>query len=75
MFGVREGVTRRDDDLPRRFKETPLTEGASSGTVVDVDLMLDEYYAERGWSQATGWPTPETLMKLGLGFAAADLPA
>jgi aldehyde:ferredoxin oxidoreductase len=75
MFGVREGVTRRDDDLPRRFKETPLAEGASSGTVVDVDLMLDEYYAERGWSQATGWPTPETLMKLGLGFAAADLPA
>lgn len=75
MFGVREGVTRRDDDLPTRFKETPLAEGASSGTVVDTDLMLDEYYAERGWNQATGWPTPETLIKLSLGFAAADLPA
>jgi len=74
MFGVREGVTRQDDDLPRRFKETPLTEGASSGTVVDAELMLDEYYAERGWDQATGWPTPGTLRRLGLGFAVADLP-
>lgn len=74
MFGVREGITRKDDDLPRRFKETPLIEGDSSGTVVNTDLMLDEYYAERGWNQLTGHPTPETLNKLGLGFAVKDLP-
>lgn len=74
MFGVREGITRKDDDLPRRFKETPLIEGNSSGTVVNTDLMLDEYYAERGWNQLTGHPTPETLNKLGLGFAVKDLP-
>jgi len=31
-FNVREGTHRRDDSLPRRFREEPLTEGASSGT-------------------------------------------
>ncbi len=74
MFGVREGVSRADDSLPSRFRDTPLREGASSGTVVDLDLMLDEYYAERGWDAATGHPTPDTLQRLGLGFAVTDLP-
>ena len=74
MFGVREGISRSDDDLPSRFKAEPLTEGASRGTVVDADLMLDEYYDERGWDQATGWPTRETLRRLGLGFVVGDLP-
>jgi len=74
MYGVREGVSRIDDSLPPRFRESPLREGASSGTVVDLDLMLDEYYAERGWDAATGHPTPGTLQRLGLGFAVADLP-
>ena len=74
MFGVREGVSRADDSLPSRFRELPLMEGASSGTVVDLDLMLDEYYAERGWDAATGHPTPDTLQRLGLGFAVTDLP-
>jgi len=74
MFGVREGVSRADDSLPSRFRDTPLREGASSGTVVDLDLMLDEYYAERGWDAATGHPTPDILQRLGLGFAVTDLP-
>ena len=74
MYGVREGVSRADDSLPSRFRDTPLREGASSGTVVDLDLMLDEYYTERGWDAATGHPTPDTLRRLGLGFAVTDLP-
>jgi len=74
MYGVREGVSRVDDRLPSRFMESPLRDGASSGTVVDLDLMLDEYYAERGWDPATGHPTPETLRRLGLGSAVKDLP-
>jgi aldehyde:ferredoxin oxidoreductase len=39
-----------------------------------MDLMLDEYYAERGWDPATGRPTPETLRRLELGSAVKDLP-
>jgi len=74
MYGVREGMSRADDKLPPRFIESPLVDGASSGTVVDIDLMLDEYYAERGWDSATGHPTPKTLQRLGLGFALTDLP-
>ncbi len=73
MFGVREGITRTDDRLPKRFTETPLKEGASAGTVLDLELMLDEYYESRGWDLETGRPTRETLERLGLGFAVPDL--
>ena len=73
MFNVREGVRRRDDTLPRRFREETLPEGPSRGTVFEQEPMLDEYYAERGWDQRTGIPTRETLESLGLGYAADEL--
>jgi len=72
-FNVREGIRRRDDSLPRRFREEPLTEGASSGTVFDQEPMLDEYYTERGWDIETGIPKRETLVRLGLSNAASEL--
>ena len=73
MFGVREGITRADDTLPKRFIDTPLQKGASKGTVVNLDQMLDEYYMSRGWNQERGHPTPKTLKKLNLSFAIPDL--
>ena len=73
MFGVREGISRKDDTLPRRFTETPLLEGDSAGTTIDLELMLDEYYETRGWNKTEGHPTHETLGKLGLNFAIQDL--
>ncbi len=72
-FNVREGMRRRDDSLPRRFREEPLKEGASSGTVFDQEPMLDEYYTERGWDLETGVPRRETLEGLGLSKAASEL--
>jgi aldehyde:ferredoxin oxidoreductase len=72
-FNVREGIRRRDDSLPRRFREEPLTEGASSGTVFDQEPMLDEYYTERGWDLETGIPRRDTLVRLGLSKAASEL--
>ena len=69
MFGVREGITRDNDTLPSRFTQ-PLTEGNSRGQIVNLDLMLDEYYDERGWDKKTGIPTQSTLKKLGLSFAS-----
>jgi aldehyde:ferredoxin oxidoreductase len=51
-----------------------LKEGASKGSVVNMDLMLDEYYTERGWSLEMGHPSPEELERLGLTFAISDLP-
>jgi aldehyde:ferredoxin oxidoreductase len=70
MFGIREGITRDDDTLPARFTQ-PLSEGNSKGHVVDLDLMLDEYYDERGWDNKTGIPTQITLKRLGLDFNKA----
>jgi aldehyde:ferredoxin oxidoreductase len=69
-FNVREGIRRRDDSLPRRFREETLPEGASRGTVFDQEPMLDEYYDERGWDKETGIPYAKTLKRLGLVEAA-----
>jgi len=68
---VREGVRRKDDDLPWRVKNEPIPEGASQGCYCpqpQLDAMLDEYYALRGWS-GDGVPTPARLKDLGLDFA------
>jgi aldehyde:ferredoxin oxidoreductase len=74
MFGIREGISRKDDTVPKRFTDTPLTEGESSGSVMDLELMLDEYYTERGWRLETGHPTPDALRKLGLDHMVGDFP-
>lgn len=41
------------DTLPKRFTEEPSTMPGSEGHVCELDKMLEEYYAERGW-QAGG---------------------
>jgi len=68
MFNVREGVTRKDDTVPRRFMEEPLPSGPVKGhrlTLEDFNKMLDEYYKLRGWDEE-GKPTKEKLRELGL---------
>ena len=45
--------------------ELVLSEGPGKGQVVNLDIMLDEYYMLRGWNK-NGIPTPDTLTKLGL---------
>jgi aldehyde:ferredoxin oxidoreductase len=69
LFIAREGITREDDTLPRRFLEEPLPEGSgpSTGSVLELEPMLDEYYRARGWDVETGLPTQEKLEELGLG--------
>ena len=72
-FNIREGMRRKDDYLPRRFIEEELPKGASSGTVIKMDAMLDEYYAERGWNRESGIPIKHTLLDLGLEKVSADM--
>jgi aldehyde:ferredoxin oxidoreductase len=75
-FNVREGFTRGDDTLPERLMTEPLKEGASKGQFIskdDLNKMLDEYYAERGWDINTGTPTREKLKQLGLEYVADAL--
>jgi aldehyde:ferredoxin oxidoreductase len=68
MFIAREGITRKDDTLPKRFLKEPLPEGSgpSTGSVLELEAMLDEYYLARGWDIETGLPTKEKLEELGL---------
>ena len=76
VFNVREGFTRADDTLPERLMTEPLRAGAPKGQLIsreDLDRMLDEYYAERGWDLKTGVPTQAKLSELGLQCAADDL--
>jgi len=61
MFNRREGFSRKDDRLPRRMTEEPRVKNQ----VVDLERMLGEYYALRGWDEQ-GNPTPEKLRELGL---------
>jgi aldehyde:ferredoxin oxidoreductase len=55
----------KEDSLPNRFLTEPLKEGPSRGRVVDLEMMLKEYYFVRGWDEE-GRPKPETLKRLGL---------
>ena len=68
LFNIREGLTRKDDTFPWKLMNEPLKAGASKGQVIsqkDLDLMLDEYYRERGWDKQ-GVPTSAKLKELGL---------
>jgi len=47
--------------------------GASKGQVVNLDLMLDEYYEARGWDKDSGFPMREKLERLGLKAVADEL--
>ncbi|MGD0916273.1 MAG: aldehyde ferredoxin oxidoreductase family protein [Thermodesulfobacteriota bacterium] len=64
----REGITRKDDLLPRRIMEEPLPEGMAKGRVITPEMydeMLDEYYQVRGWD-SDGVPKKETLSALSI---------
>jgi len=51
-FNIREGFNRKDDTLPPRLLTEPLPDGMAAGKKVEgLDLMLDEYYALRGWDK------------------------
>ena len=64
-FNLAAGFTAADDTLPKRLLEVPAPSGAAQGKVNELDVMLPEYYAARGWTRQ-GEPTPETLTRLGL---------
>jgi len=69
LFNIREGFTRKDDHLPPKVMSTPIPDDTvSKGSYItqeELDLMLDDYYAARGWTKE-GVPTLEKLKDLGL---------
>jgi aldehyde:ferredoxin oxidoreductase len=66
LFNIREGFTRADDTLPRRFLQDPILDNKGNPQTVDLERLLDMYYLARGWD-LEGHPLPETLERLGLG--------
>lgn len=60
------GRTRADDTLPKRYFDDPMPGRAAKGHHIDREkfqIMLDEYYAARGWDRE-GRLAPERLAEL-----------
>jgi len=70
LFNLAAGLGAADDTLPPRLLETPCPGGVAEGRVAELDVMLPEYYALRGWTPE-GVPEPATLARLGLTADAA----
>ena len=49
-FSLREGLTPKDDMLPKRFFDEPLGKDRKILKREDFQKMLQDYYALRGWS-------------------------
>lgn len=65
LFNLKAGFTKADDTLPPRMLKDPAPSGVAVGRVAELDKMLPEYYALRGWTEE-GVPSAETLNKLSL---------
>jgi aldehyde:ferredoxin oxidoreductase len=48
-FNHQEGMTRREDNLPRRFFREVLQDSRKAIHPKDLELMIEEYYELRGW--------------------------
>lgn len=64
LFNLREGITKAQDSLPKRFTHVPLVSGKNN-TKVPLKKMLPKYYKLRGWDK-DGIPTDKTLRRLKL---------
>lgn len=79
LLNAREGFTKRDDEIPPQWlrpleaegKNLRMTDYFKTRTLSreDLDQLLKDYYEERGWDPATGYPSPEKLESLGLPIA------
>jgi len=65
LFNLKAGIDPKEDKLPKRLLEEPIPEGPSKGHVHKLSELLAKYYEVRGWDD-NGYPTKETLQKLGI---------
>ena len=65
LFNIREGLDAGHDYLPERFTAEPMPDGPAKGQVVNLGVMLSEYYALRNWD-VHGLPSEECAKKLGI---------
>ena len=70
IFNIREGLSAKDDTLPRRFFTSP-DEGPLKGIFVDPDRLAEAqkiYCQMLGWDES-GVPTYARLVELGIEWA------
>jgi aldehyde:ferredoxin oxidoreductase len=75
-FNAREGFSRKDDTLPKKFFKPLAGTGPTAGVALteqEFSSALDEYYKLAGWTN-DGIPTASTLKKLGIEWAGEHLP-
>jgi len=56
-FNLREGMTKEQDSLPKRFHKEPLPETGKVVTEEEFKRLLEDYYRLRGWDE-DGTPPP-----------------
>jgi aldehyde:ferredoxin oxidoreductase len=69
LFNAREGLTRENDTLQKKFFKPLQGTGPTAGvhySPEQFEHMKDAYYGYAGWDPVTGNPTPEKLAALGL---------
>jgi aldehyde:ferredoxin oxidoreductase len=49
-FNLREGITSKDDTLPKRFFDEPLGKDGRTIRREELQKMLQDYYTLRGWN-------------------------
>ena len=69
IYNFREGFTKADDDLPKKFSEN-MADGPYKGKLgIDREQffkLLGYFYNEIGWDEDTAFPTKEKLKEMGL---------
>lgn len=68
LYNLREGLTAKDDSLPKRLTRD-LQDPSNERTRVPLEKMLPIYYKVRGWDR-DGRPTKRKLHRLGIEEAA-----
>ena len=64
LYNLREGLTAKDDTLPKRLTRD-LQDPSDPRTRVPLEKMLPVYYKARGWDKE-GRPTKRKLRRLGI---------
>jgi aldehyde:ferredoxin oxidoreductase len=73
-FNIREGLQPKSFEVPgRMIGKPPLNKGPIAGVTIDLDQQLHDYFVAMRWDPETGYPTRETLLRLGLDFVARDM--
>lgn len=68
MMLIKDGFSRQDDTLPKRYFNEPISEGPAQGQVIlrkEFNKILDKYYRLHGWDE-NGVPKKNTLKRLGI---------